>query len=136
MRSNDRGQSELTGTVLLVGVVVVTASLVGAGLLASVEADDDPLVDVEAEVTTEQVSLTHGGGGSLAVAELTVVVRTEDDETRIPFADGTLDGPTPDQFDPGETWTTAASFDEGERVEVYLVHEGSNEVVFRGRKIA
>jgi flagellin-like protein len=136
VRLNERGQSEVIGTVLLVGVVVVTASLVGTGLLASTEADDDPLVDVDGEVAPDLISLTHAGGESLAVAELIVILRTDDGESRIPFADGSLDGATPEQFDPGETWTTTASFDEGESVEVYLVHKQSNAVVFRGRKVA
>lgn len=135
MLSDERAQSEVVGTVLLVGVVVITVSTLGAGLLGSVTEDDDPLGDVSGEVATDEIRLTHRGGESLAVAALEVVVRTDDGTERISFADGALSGPDPDRFDPGETWTKSASFDESEEVRVYLVHE-SERVLYEGRKLA
>ena len=135
MLSDERAQSEIVGTVLLVGVVVVTVTTLGAGLLGSVSEDDDPLGDVSGEVRTDEIRLTHRGGESLAVVALEVVVRTDDGTTRIPFADGALAGPDSDRFDPGETWSKSASFDENEEVRVSLVHD-SDSVLFEARKRA
>lgn len=135
MLPDERAQSEVVGTVLLVGVVVITVSTLGAGLLGSVTEDDDSRSEVSGEVATDEIRLTHRGGESLAVAALEVVVRTDDGTERISFADGALSGPDPDRFDPGETWTKSASFDESEGVHVYLVHD-SERVLYEGRKLA
>lgn len=136
MVPSERAQSEIVGTVLLVGVVVVTTATLGAGLLGSVQPDRDPVADVSGEVTADRISLTHAGGDAMAASALTVVVRTDAGDARIPFADGTLSGPDPERFEPGETWTKSSSFPAGERVRVYLVHAPTNVVVFEGRTVA
>lgn len=132
-----RAQSETVATVLLLAIVVILVSVVGYVVLGTIEPDDGPTVDVEATVTDSTVTLTHRGGERLRGPELTVVLRYDGVENRYDFAtDGSYGGDA--VFDPSERWRLdgAVPYATGDRVEVLLLHEPSNAVLFRGRKVA
>lgn len=132
-----RAQSEAVATVLLLVIVVTLVSGVGYVLLGTIEPDDDPMADVAATVTDDAVTITHRGGDSLPGDDLTVVLRYGGSEERYDFAsDGTY-GPD-DTFETGEEWRLdgPVPYDSGDRVEVLLIHDPSNTVLFRGRRTA
>lgn len=133
----NRAQSEAVGTVLLLAMVVIGVSVVGYVVLGAIEPDDSPTADVEATVTDSDVTLGHRGGEPLAGDELTVVLRYDGSESRYDFAaDGSYGADA--VFDPGEQWRLDGSipYAPGDRVEVLVVHDPSNTVLFRGRKVA
>lgn len=133
----NRGQSESLGALLLVATVVLLTATVGYYTLSSIGEDEGPTTVVDGTVTNETVTFAHGGGDGVPGDELTVVLRYDGTERRLDFAtDGSYgeDG----VFDPGEKWELDGSppYDEGDRVEVLLVHDPSGAVLFHGRKIA
>jgi len=131
-----RAQSETVATVLVLALVVLLVSGVGYVLLGTIEPDDTPEADVGATVTDGDVTLTHRGGEPLAGDDLTVVLRYGGSESRYDFAtDGSYGAD--DTFDPGEQWRLdSVPYAAGDRVDVLLIHEPSNTVLFRGRKVA
>lgn len=136
-RSVTRAQSEAVGTVLLLAMVVIGVSVVGYVLLGTIEPDDSPTVDVKSTVTDSTLTLTHWSGDSLPGDDLTVVVRYGGSEERYDFAaDGSYGAD--DTFDPGDQWRLdgAVPYAVDDRVEVLLLHDPSNTVLFRGRRVA
>lgn len=133
----NRAQSEAVGTVLLLAMVVIAVSVVGYVVLGTIEPDDSPTVDVKVTVTDSTLALTHWSGDSLPGDDLTVVVRYGGTEERYDFAtDGSYGADN--VFAPGEEWRLdgPVPYAPGDRVEVLLLHEPSNTVLFRGRKVA
>lgn len=132
-----RAQSEAVATVLLLVTVVTLVSVVGYAVLGTIEPDGGPTADVGATVTDSTVTLVHRGGDPLAGDALTVVLRHGGTEDRYDFAtDGSYG--TDAVFDPGESWRLdgAVPYAPGDQVEVLLLHEPSNTVLFRGLKVA
>jgi len=132
-----RAQSEAVATVLLLALVVLLVSGVGYVFLGTIGPDDTPTVDVMATVTDSNVTLTHWSGESLPGDDLTVVLRYDGGEERYDFAtDGSYGAD--DTFDSGEQWRLdePIPYAPGDRVDVLLLHEPSNTVLFRGRKVA
>lgn len=132
-----RGQSEAVATVLLLAIVVILVSSVGYVVLGTIEPDDSPAVDVRATVTDSTLALTHWSGDGLPGDDLTVVVRYGGVEERYDFAaDGGYGADA--TFDAGDEWRLdgGVPYAAGDRVEVLLVHDPSNTVLFRGRRIA
>lgn len=133
----NRAQSETVGTVLLLAMVVIGVSVVGYVVLGTIEPDDSPTVDVKSTVTDSTLTLTHWSGDRLPGDELTVVVRHGGTEDRYDFAtDGSFGADA--TFDPGDEWRLdgAVPYAVGDRVEVLLIHDPSNTVLFRGRRVA
>ena len=138
-----RATSSVVAVVLLVGVAVLTAALVGSATLA---ATPDGAVDVSrvrlaasADATTDRVTLTHRGGDTLAVDDLRVVVSVDGQrlayQPPVPFfaARGFRAGPTgpfnvatDDRWRAGETagfrvaGTNSPGIDSGSQVRVVL----------------
>jgi hypothetical protein len=137
LRTVTRAQSEAVGTVLLLGMVVIGVSVVGYVVLGTIEPDERPTIDVESTVTDGGLALTHRSGDSLPGDDLAVVVRYAGSEERYDFAaDGSYGAD--DTFDPGDRWRLdgAVPYAVDDRVEVLLVHEPSNAVLYRGRRVA
>jgi len=137
--SNDvnRAQSEVVGAILVLAMVVIAVSVVGSVLLGTIGPDDSPAVDVKATVTDSTLTLTHWSGERLSGDELTVVVRYGGTEERYDFAtDGSYGADA--TFESGERWRLdgPVPYAAGDRVEVLLLHDPSNTVLFHGRKLA
>lgn len=131
----NRGQSEVIGTVVLIGIVVATTTALGGVVLAQftgTAAPDEPLLAFEYEVNATNVTLIHGGGRTVGTDETVVILRGPDGETRYDVTESTIDGDGDDRFEPGERATMIHGFSAGETIEIVVVDEGSNSVVFHG----
>jgi flagellin-like protein len=127
-----RGQSEVVGVILLVGVVTIAIGGAGAVYLSSIADESEPTADVRVTVTDEAVALTHNGGSPLSVDSLRVMIREDGSETNTDWADGTVTGDGDDSFEPSETWQqNGFSFDPSDRIEVLLVHDPSGTLLVR-----
>ena len=121
--ATDRGQAQVVGSVLIVGVVVLLVATVGIAALSTISPEETRAATVDAEVTTEGVTFSHAGGESLLVGDLSVVVDRTNGSDRHGFDAARLaNGNGNDEFEPGERWTNGSlEFSPGERVRVSLV---------------
>ena len=125
-----RGQSEVVGSILLVALIVV-ALTVGAVAFAVLLDEDDPVstvVGVEG-MNDSTITLQHGGGDSVAVADLELVARNNTSTERYPFTNGTDLGDGDGRFETGERWQTNHSFSECDRVRLLLVDQSTGTVL-------
>jgi PKD repeat protein len=125
-----RAQSETVGVVLLVGVFAVAAITIGVLVIGNVadDAESQPRVDLNVSVTPDNVTLTHGGGDTVDVADVEVVVRN-DEESRYDlsgFDERRGDGD--DRFDPGERFHRDHDQGAGD-LRIIVVHVPSNSVL-------
>lgn len=118
----ERGQSEVVGTILMVGIIVIVISGGAVAVLTEVQSDTGPVADIQASVTGGTLTLAHHGGDELATARVLVVVETAQSRERIAFAEGTVRGSSPDTFGPANKWTTQVSVSPGERVRIVVVY--------------
>jgi flagellin-like protein len=130
---HSRGQSEVVGSILLVAVIIVAVSTVGAVAFAVLLDEDDPVstvVGVEG-MNESTITLQHGGGDPVAVAGLEVVARNStSDPKRYSFANGTeLMSDGDDRFETGERWKTNHSFPECDRVQLLLIDRSTETVL-------
>ena len=103
-----RAQSETIGVLLLTAVVVVLVSVVGAGVIANVSSQaqaGEVAARADVTITGDNVTVTHGGGDTLADSTVRVILRNGSDESRYELsdvapADRTGDGDG--RFEPGE----------------------------------
>jgi|GEM_PF-4771014 len=128
-----RGQSETVGVLLLTGVFVILAALIGMFVLSSMTSDaqdDGPLVDVEANATADYVSVSHAGGDSIRATDVSVVVRgTNTREYDLETFDQRV-GTDPSRFAPGDSWRGPNEVG-GDSLEILVVAEAANIVVGR-----
>ena len=125
-----RAQAEAVGSILVIGVVVVTVGIAGATVLdAATSTTETPRAEVSGAVTADSIQLTHRGGASLPGSELRLLVRVNGTETTVSWANGTLSG-SDDAFDSGERWTVPRSHSPAATVEVTLYHRPSNALLF------
>lgn len=134
----DRGQSEVVGTILLVGIVVVAVSSFGSILFVTLEQPTEPAAGINGTANETTLTLTHSAGEPIASEELRVVVRNETEEGRAAFTNGSNVG---DTYEVGDRWradwgTVGLDPSAGEAVTVILVHDASNSVVYRGTLVA
>ncbi|MFD1633659.1 type IV pilin N-terminal domain-containing protein [Haloplanus ruber] len=127
----DRAQSELVGTILVVGLVVASVGVAGAYAMETVtQSSEAPQATVTGQVDTDGITLSHQGGDSLPSEDLRLVVRVNESGTGLGWSDGTLSGGD-DTFDPGEGWNVSESYAPGSVVTIRLVDEPTNTVLFR-----
>ncbi|MFW5939243.1 MAG: type IV pilin N-terminal domain-containing protein [Halolamina sp.] len=110
----DRAISPALGAVLLVGVTVLTASVVGTALLGQAAAlnGPPPTASFAVDAEDDRVSLTHDGGEAVDVHALRVEISVDGDaldhQPPVPFfaAEGFHGGPD-GAFNPeaGTEWT-------------------------------
>ncbi len=139
-----RATSSLVGVVLLVAVTVLVAT--AAGSLAAVDPGTEvptASLSLTADAEADRIALTHQGGETLDVSELSVTVSVDgaelDRQPPVPFfaADGFESGPTgpfnvasDDDWSAGETAgiriasTNEPRLSEGSHVEVTVATEG------------
>ena len=126
MSVRSRGQSEVVGVILLIGVFVVLATVIGAVVLSDVFDDEEkPLIRVESDLTTNSVRIVHAGGDTVDAADVDVVVRDNDSTERIALS--AFDVTPGEQFEVGSEWETAVSLSGGGRL--FVVHTPSGTVV-------
>ena len=102
--NNDRAQSEVIDSLLLVGLIAITVSLVGGLVLTNFSgqvSDDRPLLGCSIEYTNENVTVTHTGGDSIDVDQLSTRLRNDSSETELSFR--VADGDRDNQFETGES---------------------------------
>lgn len=127
-----RAQSEVVGVTILTGVVVIAALTVGAVIIAQTGGDDGPTTDLVLEVTASDVALTHNGGDTLALGDLTVVLDADGSERRFtPDAANTSDGDA--RLRPGDRISRAHGFPSDD-LGVMVVHDPSNSVLVDDRE--
>ena len=145
-----RGQSEVIGSILLVAVIVVAVSTIGAIVLSEIGTQDEPVsAVVEGSVTAENdgtVQFEHGGGDSVEASDLTVLVANESGpQQEFPFTRGDIDGDGDERFEQGERWTNSTIVctsgpcpvhvtSDSERVRIVLVHDPSGTLLFDGTR--
>lgn len=129
----NRAQSEAVGSTLLLGVVVVSVSLVGVFALGGFEATDaaSGSVNVVGDAEPTALELTHGGGPSLPLSDLRVSVRSGTGATEYDELGPGMRGDGDEFFDAGETWRLNWAPSPGEEVTVTLVDEERNRVRYR-----
>jgi len=134
LQGGDRGQTEVLGALLVAALVVGLVALVGTTVvLPLVSADAGVVVEMRASVTTDQATVYHDGGETVRTSSLVVIVSGPDGETRVPAENVHTDG----RFRAGEQLTVGGlSLDSGDRVQVRIVHERSNRLLYDGRKVA
>lgn len=125
--SDARAQSEVVGVVLLLGVVVVVTTLVGAFVLLDSDRKERPLADLRIEATAKNVTIVHTGGDSVAVADIRVVVRSDADQQTFPVDAANVTGSDGD-FGFGDTFVRNHSV-AGPAVTVLVVHTPTNSVL-------
>lgn len=131
MYRDERGASEVIGSVLLVGIVVVAVTTFTAATLLDRAFDDRPRADVSANVTADRVIVNHTGGESVDSEDVSVIVRGGGGEFRedgLGLADG--------RFDPGDGWQDThglTALRSGDRARVLVVHDNRT-VFFEGER--
>jgi hypothetical protein len=104
-----RGQSEVIGTVLIFGLVVITVSAIGLVVVTDQQERADrerPSIDVEGDVGESWATVTHAGGRDIPLADLDLVLRSDGTETRLTLDDPAVmieDGDGDDVFEGSET---------------------------------
>ena len=131
-RSRHRAQSEVVGALLLVAVGVVLVALVAVFGLGFVEqtAREPTTVAVEADVTGENLTLTHSAGDPLRISETAVVLQRPDGSERVSLSSlRAVSSDGDDLFTAGETFRLRHGVASGE-LGVRVVAESSNSVVY------
>jgi flagellin-like protein len=121
-RESPRAQSEVIGTVLLVGIVVVVATVASAGIVANLTGNTDEQtlrVDFVVEVTDTNLTLTHNGGTPLTAANVRVRLATDGGETVFRMDGVNITGDGDDKFEAGETFRRAHGLS-GEDMDVFV----------------
>ena len=126
-----RGQSEVVGSLLLAGIVVLTLSAFGVMVFNSVDTGERQLTDIAVTVTTDSITVTHAGGEPIAAANLDVVVGFEGESQRYNAADAGVASPV----STGDRWTIDTSLpytaaDRGSYVSVMVIAVNTGEVLY------
>lgn len=101
-----RGQSEVIGIVLLVGVVTVLVVAAGAVVLSDLaQNDEEALATIESNVSATNVTLEMKGGDQFRAVDIDIIVRNGS-EARLNLASNfTLHrGTTNRTLEPGDRW--------------------------------
>lgn len=127
-----RAQSDVVGTILLIGVVTLTVSMVGTGLLSSMQASTaDPQANLDGRVIQGNLTLVHRGGDSLNETELQVRVANDTVAPVTDFEDGEIVRGTDDGlFERGEQWRNTTTIPNGSQLEVWVIHEPSDTLLY------
>ena len=129
MYADERGATEVIGTILIVAIVVVGVTVLSAATLLTQTEPTDPLADLKGNVTASEVVVNHTGGEGLDAGTLRVIARGGGAEFRKSFTDGTIVGDADGRFEPGESWTIShvvggtPTFPDDTRVRLLVVHD-------------
>ena len=134
-----RAQSEVVGVVLMTAVVVLFMTTFGVYYLGELDSDrGSARANVHTSVTTDHIVVAHGGGDALDADTTRVIVRVagkpnvEIDNSIAALAARSNGSSSSDDgdFEPGErlTWSTSLTTDD--EVELYVVDNATNTVLF------
>ena len=122
-----RGQSEVTGTVLLLAVIVILSSLVGVVILGSIDTQDNPTANLAVSINATTVTIDHHGGSRLPHNAVTAVFRDGRTERHSLQTFRERQGNGDDTFAPGETLTRVHNATDA--IRVLVVDEPTNTVL-------
>lgn len=122
MDKSIRGQSELVGSILLAGVVVLAVAAFGISVFNSVDTEDRQLTDISVVVAADSVTVSHAGGEPIAASDLAAVISFDGHSER--YNAGDMGVSTP--FRTGEQWVISSDLpysesDAGESVSVTVI---------------
>jgi len=132
MSHRRRGQSEVIGIVLLVGVVTVLVVGAGAVIISDLLQDDDQAVStIDSDVTAQNVTLDVTGGDRIPATDIRVLLRG-DDEYRLQLGTNfsLRRGETNGTLAPGDKWQGENPIDSGS-VTLLVVETSSSAVLHR-----
>ncbi|KAB1187751.1 MULTISPECIES: type IV pilin [Haloferax] len=139
----DRAQSELVGTILLVSLVVLSVSVGGSFAIASLfgEQTPSPTVDTAVELTPSNFTVVHRGGDPLDVSDLNIVVSRNGSSTTYALESGRVNGVAVSSTTvlvAGDRWTPPGPdpFGPSDEVRVVVVHEPSGTVLVTKQRSA
>jgi FlaG/FlaF family flagellin (archaellin) len=129
--TGERGATAPMGTILMAALVIVAsgAAVVFYTDLADSLQEPAPQSRMSVDVVDDEVRFTHAGGDRLDTDDLNLVVDSGDERTRVPFADGRLDGTDDGNFTAGDRWRYCQQSTPGDSVTLELVHEPSNSIL-------
>jgi hypothetical protein len=142
-RLPNRAQAESIGTVLLVAIVVVSATTFGAyyvasrtggsagGAAGSAGGAGGTSVDLIMKPTNESLTLSHNGGRSISTESLRVSVANASGDFSYTFSDGEIRGGANEQFDPGETWEINWTQSAGSEVTVSVIDDATGTLLLQ-----
>ncbi|WP_241432291.1 PKD domain-containing protein [Halogeometricum borinquense] len=138
--ASTRGQAESIGVVLLLGVVIVSASTFGFFYLTDGFSNDvsggsngasGESVNIAGEVSHDQLELAHTGGRSLSMDRLDIVVRNASGTTEYDFEPALIiAGDGDETFEAGERWRLDWNQPVGEKLRVTVVDADRNRILF------
>jgi hypothetical protein len=124
----NRAQSEVTGVALLTGVVAIVALVVGGFIIADFGGGDDgPTTDLLVDADATDLTFTHNGGDSVALADLRVTVYRDSGPVRLTPTATVRSGD--DTLDPGERTAVAHGVSGPADVRVVVAHDPSSTVL-------
>lgn len=129
-RNKSRAQTSTLGVLFTTLLVLATVSTLAVGALGTIDVEDRTFVGVEAEVTTDAVTVTSGGGDVVPTSDLALLVGSDPVER---YEVETLTAA--EQFDPGDSVAVAPPPDVafGDALTVRVVHEPSERTLFADR---
>jgi len=128
----NRAQSEAVGTILMIGVVTFTISMIGMGMIGSMQAStEDPQANLDGRLIEVNLTVVHRGGDSLNETELRVRIANDSTEPTTDFDSGEIvRGDDDGQFERGEQWRNMTSIPTGSQLEVWVFHEASDTILY------
>lgn len=98
----DRAQSEVTGEILLVAIVVLSVSAFGVAYIDSVGVDRPTLAELsDVSGNNDSIEIAHTGGQTLTNDSVRIVLRNETTAVTLWLTDGQAGA---DQLEPGDVW--------------------------------
>lgn len=130
MGPRSRGQSELIGIVLLIGVITTLFFGVGFVVLSEwqSQANDEKRVTVASTVTADNVTLEHQGGDPIDAADVRIVLGGDSEEEYALENTSQQRGDDEGRFEPGDRWVVSHSVS-GDTVRLLVVHDPTNSVL-------
>ena len=137
-----RGQSEVLGSLAMVAIVIILATVILYPLLDIAEdrTQPAPAVVVGIDVDGEMIEIRHDGGSTLTTANLELLVDQEEGLQRVSIGDpehhNTFEiTPTDiDEFSSGEQITIRVDNADGEVMRVDLIDRESNFIIGTWRR--
>lgn len=134
MRDVGRGQSETVGVVLLVGVAVILSVTIGVFLLGNFDESGErqPIVEVESDISDQNLTITHFGGRSYDAGDIRVLIRPEGNDTRSYLLDpdfNSTSGSDGASFEAGDRWEKKFATSLSGEIQLLIFDENGNELI-------